>query len=239
MADPVHPLRAAPTQAEAVYRALRADILWGNFAPDAPLRSSELCARYKAGISPLREALSRLLGERLVTLVEQRGFRVAPIDAVSVMDTLEMRILIEAEALRRSIRVGDVAWESRIIAAQHAFARTPVPQGPGVQCELWADRHRDFHLALLSACDSALLMEYAARLFDQSLRQMIIIVLGFLSGEVVMERDRAGEHEDIVRATLARDADAAVAHLEAHHRLSARYVLSALPQLRPERQQSA
>ena len=233
------PSKATPTQAEAVYRALRADILWGNFAPDAPLRSAELCARYKAGISPLREALSRLLGERLVTLVEQRGFRVASIDAASVIDTMEMRLLIETAALRRSICNGDVAWEARIIATQHAFARTPVPQGPGMQCELWADRHRDFHMGLISACGSALQMEYATRLFDQSLRQMIIIVLGFLSGEMVMERDREGEHDDIVRATLARDADAAVAHLDAHHRLSTRYVLSALPQLQSEQRRTA
>jgi hypothetical protein len=69
-------------------------------APGSPLRSDQLRARYDVGISPLREALTRLVSERLVTSVGQRGFRVAPLTAYDVEDTMMTRIVIEREASR-------------------------------------------------------------------------------------------------------------------------------------------
>jgi GntR family transcriptional regulator, carbon starvation induced regulator len=69
------------TVAESIYQRLRQDILWGRFAPGSPLRSDELRSRYDVGISPLREALTRLTSERLVTSIGQRGFRIPPLTA--------------------------------------------------------------------------------------------------------------------------------------------------------------
>ena len=61
----IHPINsdqtsASRTIAELAYRRIRQDILWGRFAPGSPLRSDELRARYGIGVSPLREALTRL-----------------------------------------------------------------------------------------------------------------------------------------------------------------------------------
>src|SRR5262245_26547488 len=100
------------TLSEAVYRRLKNDILWGRFPPDSALKSDRLRDLYSIGISPLREALSRLASERLVTASGQRGFRVAPLTIEDVRDTMETRIVIEREALTRSIAVGDISWET-------------------------------------------------------------------------------------------------------------------------------
>ena len=48
------------TIAESIYQRIRQDILWMRLAPGSALRSDELRARYNVGISPLREALTRL-----------------------------------------------------------------------------------------------------------------------------------------------------------------------------------
>src|SRR5580700_3759218 len=111
------------TVAESTYQRLRQDILWGRFAPGSPLRSDELRARYDVGISPLREALTRLSSERLVTTVGQRGFRVAQLTAYDVEDTMATRLVIEGEALARSMERGDIAWETSVVAAFHALSR--------------------------------------------------------------------------------------------------------------------
>src|SRR5689334_13226931 len=68
----------APTLVETAYSALRREILEGAFKPGAKLRTEELRARYDVSGSTIREALTRLLGEALVTAEGQRGFRVAP-----------------------------------------------------------------------------------------------------------------------------------------------------------------
>ena len=100
----IHPINsdqtsASRTIAESAYRRIRQDILWGRFAPGSPLRSDELRARYGIGVSPLREALTRLVSERLVTSVGQRGFRVAPLTAYDVEDTMQTRIIMAIAGL--------------------------------------------------------------------------------------------------------------------------------------------
>ena len=55
------------------YRWLKNDIIRGNFQPDEKLRMSLLTSRYALGVGPLREALSQLVAERLVTVVNQKG----------------------------------------------------------------------------------------------------------------------------------------------------------------------
>ncbi|ENL1194799.1 DNA-binding transcriptional regulator CsiR [Escherichia coli] len=55
------------------YRWLKNDIIRGNFQPDEKLRMSLLTSRYALGVGPLREALSQLVAERLVSLAIARG----------------------------------------------------------------------------------------------------------------------------------------------------------------------
>lgn len=213
---------APRTLAEAAYRQLRTDILWGQLRPGSPLRSDELRARYAIGVSPLREALSRLAAERLVTAVGQRGFRVAPLRADDVRDTMETRVIIETAALRRSIGNGGIRWESELVASLHALSRVKPPKAPGPDAELWARRHRDFHLALIGACGSRWQIEFAGLLFDQAERHRI---LALMEPDARHRRDRSAEHQTIARAALAGKVDAAVDALARHYRLTADQVV--------------
>ena len=217
------------TIAESTYRRIRQDILWVRFAPGSPLRSDELRARYGVGISPLREALTRLASERLVTSVGQRGFRVAPLTAYDVEDTMATRILIESEALSRSIRRGDMAWETALVAASHALSRYPTPKEPGPATENWALFHRQFHMALLAACGSQWLIELAELLFDQAERQRILRTK--FGPQKILKRDTAREHKQIFDAALARDGKGAVRALERHYQVTAGQVVSVLSRI--------
>ena len=214
--------QAPRTLAEAVYRQLRMDILWGQLAPGSALRSDELRARYAIGVSPLREALSRLAAERLVTTVGQRGFRVASLTADDVRDTMETRVVIEAAALRQAIGNGGIEWETEIVASLHALSLVKPPRKPGPEAEQWAGLHRNFHLALVGACGSRWQTEFAALLFDQAERHRI---LAHMAPEARHGRDRSVEHQAIAEAVLSRDADAAVEALTRHYRLTAEQVV--------------
>jgi DNA-binding GntR family transcriptional regulator len=214
------------TIAESIYRRLRQDVLWGRFAPGAPLRSDELRAHYNVGISPLREALTRLASERLVTSVGQRGFRVAPLTAYDVEDTMRTRIVLERDALARSIENGDIAWETAVVAAFHTLSRNPIPRETGSATEGWAVHHRQFHLALISACGSRWQMELAALLFDQAERHRMLRVK--FAPQKKLKRDTVREHRQIFDAALSRDVKAAVRALEKHYEATAKQVISVL-----------
>jgi GntR family transcriptional regulator, carbon starvation induced regulator len=226
-ADLVDP-DAPRTLSETVYRRLRSDIVWGRLAPDIPLRSDQLRKTYAVGISPLREALSRLVVERLVTAIGHRGFRVAPLTPADVIDTMETRLVIEQEALTRSIKLGDIAWEKAVVASFHAVSRDPVPRSPGPEAERWAKHHREFHMSLLAACESPWQMELAGMLFEQAERHRVWAVKLVIKARSRIQRDVALEHKKLFDATMQRNVKAAVDALDRHYRTTAQQVVADL-----------
>src|ERR1700752_1796349 len=74
---------------------MRADILELRLQPGSRLVLDVLRESYGLGLSPLREALSRLGAEGLVVGEEWRGFRVAPVTEEDLYDITYMRREIE------------------------------------------------------------------------------------------------------------------------------------------------
>jgi DNA-binding GntR family transcriptional regulator len=100
------------TLADQAYRRLRHDIVSGRLAAGSKLRLEGLVGDYEIGMSPLREALARLVGDLLVVSEGQRGFWVAPLSLDELDDVSRVRGLIETEALGLAIRHGDADWEA-------------------------------------------------------------------------------------------------------------------------------
>ena len=116
-------IQATKTLVESVYNRLRSDIIEGRLQPDSKLRIEELRKQYETGASPIREALNRLAGEGFVTVEGQRGFRVSSVSLDDLKDLTRMRILLECEAMRESIKQGDDKWEANVIASFHRLAK--------------------------------------------------------------------------------------------------------------------
>ena len=62
------------TFATSTYGRVRADIIGCLLAPGLRLRIRDLCERYGVSLSPMREALNRLVAEGLVIADDHRGF---------------------------------------------------------------------------------------------------------------------------------------------------------------------
>lgn len=214
------------TIAETTYDRVRTDIIMGRLAAGEALKSNQLRAQYSVGISPLREALTRLVGERLVVSSSQRGFRVAPVDAEEIQDVVNTRLLIECAALRESINTGDLEWEGQLMSTFHTLSHHPLPQANGDDYESWVDRHRNFHIALLSGSKSSWLIYLANLFFDQSERYRFLRAIK--TPAKLLERDVNDEHRAILNAAIDRDADAACAALEAHYKATSDAVISRL-----------
>jgi GntR family carbon starvation induced transcriptional regulator len=213
------------TLAESAYRRFHRDILSGRLPPGAPLRSDDARKRYGIGISPLREALSRLVSEGLAVSAAQKGFRVAPLTVDDVMDTVKTRILIEREALCLSIHLRDVEWEARLLSAHHRLSRIPLPTTPGSpEAETWSKHHREFHSALIAGCRSPWLRSLASSLFDHAERHRQIA----FRPTARIKRDAKSEHSEIVKAALAGDQKKALELLEGHYRQTAEMVVREL-----------
>jgi DNA-binding GntR family transcriptional regulator len=196
---------------ERAYRLIRGDILRGVLAPGQKLGLDRLRIGYGAGISTLRETLSRLITERLVVAEGQRGFEVAPFSATELRELAELRLLLEGHAMKQAFDAGDVEWEARIVAAHHKLSQIEdrLRAGDGAALDHWRRFDSEFHQTLISACGSCTLMATHAAVFDRYLRYQNL-ALGF-RGEVAMR-----EHRGLLDAALRRDAAAARGILSTH-----------------------
>ena len=91
------------TLTETVRESIRADIIDGTLGPGERLRIDELKEKYGPSATPIREALTRLVGEWIVESSGRTGFRVADMSLADLRDVTHIRVLLECEALRVSI----------------------------------------------------------------------------------------------------------------------------------------
>lgn len=116
-------VEGSSTVAEAVLSRLRIDIIRGRFEPGQKLLLDRMRELYGAGISPVREALSRLASDGLVVQESQRGFRVRPASWPDLRDITDNRIRLETAAIALSVERGDDDWEARVISAHHLLSK--------------------------------------------------------------------------------------------------------------------
>lgn len=210
---------AAPprTLVERAYLSLRHDVVCGKLAPGERLRVEHLKDQYEVGAGTLREALSLLVSDALVTSEGQRGFRVAPISLADLEDVTNTRVMMETEALRQSIRHGDARWEAALMASYALLTRAESDLAESGS-ELWERRNKAFHEALIAGFDSAWSKYLLSILYRHAERYRNInwrLTAAHASG-----RDVHREHEDIFRAAVDRQEARAALALEAHVRLT-------------------
>ncbi|MGE0503448.1 MAG: GntR family transcriptional regulator [Rhizobiaceae bacterium] len=200
------------TLAGSVYHAIRRDILICKLLPGQPLRSDKMKLHYGASVSTIREAIAKLASEGLVQQIDQRGARVATISDSDLRDLLKVRQNLESIALRWSIIHGGEQWEAATIGRFHIFRRSLQRRNPSIAYDLDLQAsHEDFHLSLVSACDSPRLLTIVKSLYAQSRRYRIMADYGRASDSDVIE-----EHERIMNAAFERDADQACRLFEEH-----------------------
>lgn len=208
---------AARTLARQAYQRIRHDIVVGKLAAGSKLKLEAMVRQYEIGMSPLREALARLVGDQLVKTEDQRGFWVAPLSLEELDDISRVRNLVETEALRLSIDHADDEWEQRL---RNVFAALSEVESvlPGTQqavpqetLDLWERRNHDFHTALVAACGSPWLIKLQELLYHQAERYRRVSLSDSRGRRFVHD-----EHVAIYEAAMSRNAVRACRLTEDH-----------------------
>lgn len=189
-----------------VHQSLQADILAGRYMPGAPLRLTTLSRQFGVSMTVVREALFRLAEQQLVTQTTNQGFRVIELSRKDFIDLCDVRLEIECAALRRSVELGDVAWQGRVVAAHHVLASFPIGSSE------WSAAHQAFHDALCEACDNPRMMSIARSLRNSA--EVYRQLYGRRAGD--SGRDLRGEHRMLMESAIAHDAEGASSLLRQH-----------------------
>lgn len=203
----------AKTRIELAFQQLRDGILNGEYSPGAKLRVEQLRQEFGVSASTVREALSRLMAESLVTTEGQRGFRVAEISLDDFRDIADMRKTLEIQAALQSLEDGDDEWEANVVASYHRLSKTEerLDAADGDVDREWAERNQAFHDALIGACGNQWLLRFRQILHGHSNRYIRLALK-----DNTVPRDVHAEHEAIFNAALARDSQELSELLEQH-----------------------
>ncbi len=180
---------------EQVYQKIRAQILFGEMAPGQAVTIQGLTASVNAGMTPVREAIRRLISDGALTF---QGNRRVSVPVLTVEDASELnfaRKSIEPELSRRAalnITPAEVAELTRIDAALDAAI--DAGDVPG-----YLSWNYQFHATLYAHANAPILAELADRLwlrFGPSLR----VVCGRMGTQNLPDW-----HKDILTALRAND----------------------------------
>ncbi|NOD86629.1 GntR family transcriptional regulator [Ruegeria sp. HKCCD6119] len=171
-------------------------------------RLNEVALSRDLGVSrtPLREALNRLVAERLFDFRPGQGFFCRPLDAQSVFDLFELRQIIESAAARSACtkatdeglqRLRDELYETGIDIT-------------GLTIEEAVARDEAFHLGIARLSGNMELLQTLTRINER------IRYIRWISMSMDRVQKSKDEHKHVMQALLDRDADEAARVLAAH-----------------------
>jgi DNA-binding GntR family transcriptional regulator len=193
-------------RAKDLVARLRHDILRGGLEPGLPLRQDEIAARCGVSKIPVREALLQLVAEGLVNFQPNRGFTVAGLQPQEAEEILEIRAVLECQAIRNAMPKmtdADVARASAILDQAEATEAL----------DRWSDLNWEFHAALYAPAKRKRLLDLIRQVSNPTDRYIRVLIAN------ANYRGRAErEHRAILSACEVRNAEAAAALLDQHIR---------------------
>jgi DNA-binding GntR family transcriptional regulator len=146
----------------AVVEHLRREILAGNLKPGDRIRQEAIAHEMGTSRIPVREALSRLQNEGLVTLTSHVGARVAELDLAELDEVYQIRERLEPLAIAESaprLTSTQLQTLSDLMAEMEVCADVDDPSE-------WVDLDRRFHLASYGACRMPRLLDMIEGLWN-------------------------------------------------------------------------
>ncbi|WP_254444564.1 GntR family transcriptional regulator [Ruegeria arenilitoris] len=184
---------------EQVYQTLKAQILFGDLVPGQPVTIQGLSDSLGVGMTPVREAIRRLISDGALVFQGNRRVSVPLLSDVHVQELIFARKAIESELSKRATANLNEANIDRLEQLDKQLDRTISEGDVGGYLRL----NHAFHETLYSFADAPILSDLAERLwlrFGPSLR----VVCGRFGTQSLPDR-----HKDIISALRNRDSEKA------------------------------
>ncbi|MEV8612224.1 GntR family transcriptional regulator [Amycolatopsis sp. NPDC051373] len=206
------------SRTEVVLEEIRRGILTRELLPGQPLVEAELAQRLGVSKTPVREALKVLSNSGLVTFSPYRGASVCVVDAELARSVYDVRMVLEPDALRRSVAAG-ASFDDAAEMLKEAQAALADKDHTALSL-----LNRRFHRALYAGCGNPLMVSMLDDLKD---RAALITVVGWDANP--SWRKEWTEHKTVLGAAKKGDAEGAAELLRKHIGAFLERVLAAIP----------
>ncbi|GGR01065.1 GntR family transcriptional regulator [Deinococcus ruber] len=202
---------------EEVYSHLRDAIVGGEFSPGERLGEVELTARLGVSRTPIREAIQRLTQEGLLENLPGRGARIRVVSAAEARDAYVVRETLDGLAAELA---ATQHTDADALALTTALAALEAAPGNDYREQTRLDL--SFHRAIAQAAHNAALLD-----LSRDLEQRVALVK-HQTRTYNAHPQTTQQHHAILKAVLARDADAARDAARTHVRTFSELVMGNL-----------
>jgi DNA-binding GntR family transcriptional regulator len=205
--------------AERAYELIRDEIITCVLKPSQQIAQVQLAQKYGLGVTPVREALQRLVQEGFVQAIPRFGYIVAQVTFADVAAIFEFRTILECAAARLAVERATDAQLSQLSESVH-FTYVYHDKQSYID---FLNHNADFHQAIAVLARNQKLFDAMTATFAELTR---LFHMG-LDLRDSAEEMRA-EHIALAKALSARDADRAVQILRSQIGRSQERVMEAL-----------
>lgn len=203
---------------EAAYLRLRADIVSCRLAPGARLTERGLAAETGFGVSPIRDALTRLDHEGLIRTLPRKGYQVKPLTIKVVDDLFEFWALIGPEVARRGVPRCSAEQVDRIIAIGEEFTKlTDDDSDPRLAIERSPEIFDAIFAVLTEATGNEYLFNACSRLSGELARVWTLVIDSELMDYTDHLLRLDNWKDDVVRRDGDKVAQLAERYIEQYH----------------------
>lgn len=194
---------------EQISEAIRQRIIYGDYPPGTRLNIDRLAQEMKVSTTPVREALARLVADRLVAFEPNKGYRVTPPpDAAWLSDLFDVRMLVEPYAAGVGAARRDPAVLERLTECQDRIAA--LKQDDITACHRFIELNKEFHTEIVrSAGNRALYEQYI--ILSYHAQVVLVYRMGLMDIPMVLS-----EHVPILAAYRQGDGAAAEKAMRDH-----------------------
>jgi DNA-binding GntR family transcriptional regulator len=211
---------AAASLADRAYVAIRDQLIMLDIRPNEPIDDDELARDLGVGRTPVREALKRLEGDRLVVSFPRRGTFATGVDITDLAHISEIRVQLEPLAARRAAERSVRAVRDELGALAGTIEALDVAALDRTELMRWdLTVHRAFYRAAGNPHLEDALVRYdnlATRIFclfvdrlptvDAHVQEHVELLRAIAAGEADRAEDLAREHvigfERAIRAVI-------------------------------------
>lgn len=197
-----------------VHGALKERLIAGEWSQGSRLSVESLVHEYGVSKQPVMEALRLLSADGLVNILPQVGCEVASYPAREVADFFEMFAALEGTVAAAAARRRSDEQVADLAASGPAFERLPKIVNDRIRSQRYLQLNHAFHAGIYLMSGSEVLAANGRRLWDLS--DFLINTTGPLAPMAHATQSRHREHESVLAAIAARDADEARQRMHKH-----------------------
>lgn len=210
------------TLSEQIYQILRNDILTQKIPCGKKLTLKLLQERFQVSSTPIREALTRLTQDQLVSYYSNVGIRVISFTADDLREIYTFMGDLDGLAIRYASASPD---QEKLQAEVTEILEKECAAAKAADVQTWNRYSDEFHLVFYRYCNNSRLAESAERL-----RSGISIFSNQYCRETVIQTRIDEEHLAIFQAYKDGDIEKAVQMMKTHLNDSLNYALRFLPE---------